>query len=135
VARQRPAVDTPLQSDFFLNGATRFWMRRRLRAAFAQRVLAAFVCLIVGILLLEFWWTSVKRIILRFDTLYGRVQRDLAARLAIADLRRFDNFFALAFPPFNPPSLPSATAAGFLPLSGCSAGRSPDMASIRFDAI
>jgi hypothetical protein len=38
---------------------------------------------------------------------------DLAAFRAIA-LRLFgDSFSARAFPPFNPPSFPSATAAGF----------------------
>src|SRR5579863_1870850 len=36
-----------------------------------------------------------------------------AAACAICFLCSFDNRAALAFPPFNPPSLPSATAAGF----------------------
>ena len=37
----------------------------------------------------------------------------LAAFWAILRLSSADNDLALAFPPFNPPSLPSATAAGF----------------------
>jgi hypothetical protein len=37
----------------------------------------------------------------------------LAAFLAISFLRRGVNLFALALPPFNPPSLPNATAEGF----------------------
>lgn len=40
-------------------------------------------------------------------------QRACAARWAIAFLRSGDNFAARAFPPFVPPSLPNATAAGF----------------------
>ena len=49
-------------------------------------------------------------------------QRDLAAFLAIS-LRRFAvRLLALALPPLAPPSLPSATAAGFLPASGSSSG-------------
>jgi len=44
-------------------------------------------------------------------------QRFRAARFAISE-RRFEvSDFALAFPPFNPPNLPSATAWGFLPSS------------------
>ena len=49
--------------------------------------------------------------------------------------RRFYNGAARAVLPFNPPSLPSATAAGFFPVSDCFAGNSPAMASIRLDAI
>jgi hypothetical protein len=40
-------------------------------------------------------------------------QRAFAARWAIAVLSSCDNFAALARPPFRPPNLPSATAAGF----------------------
>jgi hypothetical protein len=40
-------------------------------------------------------------------------QRALAACWAISLRLSGDNFVALALPPFNPPSLPSATAAGF----------------------
>jgi hypothetical protein len=34
-------------------------------------------------------------------------------RLAISERRLGESFSALAFPPFNPPSRPKATAAGF----------------------
>jgi hypothetical protein len=46
------------------------------------------------------------------------LQRVNAAFLAIS--RRFssESFLALALPPFKPPSLPSATAAGFLAGAG-----------------
>jgi len=40
-------------------------------------------------------------------------QRDRAAFFAIEDRRAALNFAARAFPPFSPPSRPSATAAGF----------------------
>jgi hypothetical protein len=36
---------------------------------------------------------------------------------AISDLRSGESFLARALPPFNPPSLPSATAAGFFRLT------------------
>jgi hypothetical protein len=41
-------------------------------------------------------------------------QRVTAARRAISERRAGDKAFALAGPPFTPPSLPRATAAGFL---------------------
>ena len=44
-------------------------------------------------------------------------QRALAASLAIADRSSDDNFAALALPPFSPPFLASATAAGFLAIA------------------
>ena len=48
----------------------------------------------------------------------------LAALRAIS-LRFFeDSFLALAGPPFNPPSLPRATAAGFFSLVGVRVGSS-----------
>jgi len=37
----------------------------------------------------------------------------LTALSAISLRRSAESFFARAFPPFNPPSLPSATAAAF----------------------
>lgn len=40
-------------------------------------------------------------------------QRERAAFFAIADRRAALSFAARAFPPFNPPSRPSETAAGF----------------------
>ena len=40
-------------------------------------------------------------------------QRARAANLAMRDRSRPDNFFARAFPPFEAPSLPKATAIGF----------------------
>lgn len=40
-------------------------------------------------------------------------QRERAAFFAIAERLAALNFAARAFPPFNPPSRPSATAAGF----------------------
>ena len=43
-------------------------------------------------------------------------QRDLAARFAIRLRRAAERLSALALPPFNPPSLPRATAAGFFRL-------------------
>lgn len=43
-------------------------------------------------------------------SLFHRVKTALRA---ISDLRRADNFLARALPPFKPPSLPRATAAGF----------------------
>jgi hypothetical protein len=39
--------------------------------------------------------------------------RATAARRALSRLCSAVNFLALAFPPFKPPSLPSATAAAF----------------------
>ena len=39
---------------------------------------------------------------------------EIAALRAIAARRRAESRAALALPPFNPPNLPSATAAGFL---------------------
>lgn len=39
---------------------------------------------------------------------------DCAALFAISERCLAERFSALAFPPFNPPSLPKATAAGFL---------------------
>lgn len=47
-----------------------------------------------------------------------RLQRVMTASRPISDRRFLDNFFALAGPPFSPPSLPNATAAGFLSLFG-----------------
>ena len=41
-------------------------------------------------------------------------QRALTALRAISDLRFGDSFAARAFPPLEAPSLPKATAAGFL---------------------
>jgi hypothetical protein len=41
-------------------------------------------------------------------------QRDLAAFWAISLRFLAERAFARAFPPFNPPNLPNATAAGFL---------------------
>ena len=43
-------------------------------------------------------------------------QREMAAFFAISFRRSGLSFAALAFPPFNPPSLPRATAAGFFSL-------------------
>src|SRR5271154_6303316 len=78
----------------------------------------------------------VKRVSAVDQVVFGFFrQRDFAAFRAIADRFLAESLRARASPPLSPPSLPSATAAGFLPLSGCSAGRSPDMASIIFDAI
>jgi len=48
--------------------------------------------------------------------------RFLAAFFAIAFRLAAESLAALAFPPFAPPSLPSATAAGFLPTFGSSSG-------------
>lgn len=45
-----------------------------------------------------------------FETFF---QRELAAFRAMSFLRFLDSFFARATPPFNPPSLPRLTAAGF----------------------
>src|SRR5579859_444615 len=59
-------------------------------------------------------------------------QRALAAFLAISTLRFADNFLALAFPPFRPPSRPNATAAGFLssPVSLLSAAKAATFSSV-----
>lgn len=52
------------------------------------------------------------------DYFAGDFQRFLAALRAM-DLRfAEDSFAARALPPFNPPSLPSATALGFFPCVG-----------------
>ncbi len=45
--------------------------------------------------------------------IYFFFQRAFAAICAICDLFVLDRAFALAFPPFNPPKRPKATAAGF----------------------
>jgi hypothetical protein len=49
---------------------------------------------------------------------------------AISDLSLYESFNALAFQLFNPPSLPSATAAGFL--SGSVAGAAVPWIAGRF---
>jgi hypothetical protein len=49
-----------------------------------------------------------------YDDFEARLpQRARAAFFAIADRRAAERFAARAFPPFAPPSRPSATAAGF----------------------
>jgi len=53
---------------------------------------------------------------------YRRCQRAIAPFLAISRRLEAESFLALAFPPFGPPSLPMATACGFLPASGFSKG-------------
>ena len=52
----------------------------------------------------------------------GGLHRAAAAFLAIAFRLAGESLAALAFPPFWPPNLPSATAAGFLPEFGSSSG-------------
>src|SRR4051794_6354808 len=49
---------------------------------------------------------------------YFLLHRACAAFLAISLRCSFVSFLARASPPFLPPSRPSATAAGFLPLGG-----------------
>lgn len=49
-------------------------------------------------------------------------QRESAALFAISRLISTESAFALAMPPFNPPSLPKATAAGFFSGLGVSGG-------------
>jgi len=55
---------------------------------------------------------------LHTDCPFCLAHRAFAARLAIAALSSGDRFFARTFPPFDPPSLPSATADGFLTFTG-----------------
>lgn len=51
--------------------------------------------------------------------------RAIAALLAIFVRFTFERFSARAFPPFNPPSLPKATAWGFFPSSAMDSVSSP----------
>ncbi len=55
--------------------------------------------------------------------------RAAAALFAMIDLLVGDNLLALAFPPFRPPSRPSATAFGFLPSSDFGSGGALPVAS------
>src|SRR3990167_2967850 len=57
------------------------------------------------------WFLSFHSALLFFD------HRACAACWAISFFLLGDSFSALAFPPFNPPILPSKTAAGFFPSS------------------
>jgi hypothetical protein len=54
-------------------------------------------------------------VVMQLQTLYDSLlaQRACAARWAITFLLSSESFAALARPPFCPPSLPKATAAGF----------------------
>ena len=56
-----------------------------------------------------------------------------AAFLAISDLFLADSFSARAFPPFSPPSLPKATAAGFFSLTSMGAGSTSPVARSTMD--
>jgi hypothetical protein len=51
------------------------------------------------------------------DFLMAGFHRAFAALRAIATFRRLDNLWARIVPPFDPPSLPRATAAGFFSLN------------------
>ena len=53
-----------------------------------------------------------------YDLLFSFAHLAVAALLAICDLADGGSLLALAFPPFNPPSRPNATAAGFFPSAG-----------------
>ena len=62
-------------------------------------------------------------------------QRFLAAFLAISDRRAAESFAARARPPLSPPSLPSATAAGFFSGSVGEVGRLPVTAFTTENAV
>jgi hypothetical protein len=70
---------------------------------------------------------------------YMLFQRAAATFFAIALRFLGESLAALAFPPLAPPSLPSATAAGFLPAFGSSKGvpstRSPIACSMTRKAL
>ena len=58
-----------------------------------------------------------------YSPFFATAHRFCAACLAISDFLSFDNDFALATPPFNPPKRPNATAAGFFSPAGSSEDR------------